>query len=801
MRRMNESETRLNYIDPALESAGWKKEQIRLEYYFTDGLVMVQGNTAKRGPAKRCDYLLLAENLETPLAIIEAKASYKIASQGLQQAADYAEILDVPFAFSTNGHEFVEHDMLAGTITDTPFSQFPTPAELWQRYVEAKKLTAEQQQAIEQPYYYDLSGLKKITPRYYQRIAIDRTVEAIAKGQDRILLVMATGTGKTYTAFQIIWRLMQTAIKKRVLYLADRNILIDQTLQNDFRPFEKIVTKVQGKTLNSAYEIYMSLYHQLAGDEGAEPFRQFKPEFFDLVIVDECHRGSAKEESLWRRVLEYFNSATHIGLTATPTETKDASNTLYFGEPIYSYSLKQGIDDGFLAPYKVIRVMLDKDLYGWRPEAGTIDTTGALVEDREYNTTDFDRSLVLTEREKIVARRITDWLKANGRYSKTIIFCVDIEHAERMRQAMINENSDIVKDHPRYIMRITGDSPEGKAQLDKFIHPSETFPTIVTTSKLLTTGVDCKTCRLIVLDSNIGSMTEFKQIIGRGTRIDNKHNKLFFTIMDFRNVTKLFADPNFDGDPVQIIEIVDNGQEDIDLGDTSGNTPDGDDNPSDDTPRPPSGMPQGGDSGILRDPPIDLPEPPKRKVYVRGVPVEISKEIVQFYDIDGKLVTESLRDYSRRNILREYASLDDFTQAWQDADKKQVIVNELEAHGVFFDNLAELAGGQHMDPFDLILHVAYDKKPLTRAERAKQVKKRGYLNQYDEVCRQVLDVLLDKYQDEGILPLEDMIVLKAKPFDQIGTQVQIVRQFGGKEGYKQAIKQLQAQLYALDTAA
>lgn len=787
MRVLSESDMRLRHIDPALIRAEWKTEQIFTEYYFTDGQVLVQNNIVKRGQGKKCDYLLTAANLITPLAIVEAKKGYKSVGDGLQQAIDYASILDVPFAYSSNGYGFVERDLLTGKETNLTMDEFPTPEQLWQRYANAKKLSPIQEQVIKQPYYFD--RFKNIKPRYYQRIAIDRTVQAVAKGQDRILLVMATGTGKTYTAFQIIWRLMQTGIKKKILFLADRNILIDQTMQNDFKPFEKIITKVQGKDLDSSYEIYMSLYQQLAGEEGEEPFRQFKPEFFDLIIVDECHRGSAKEESLWRRVLDYFSTATHLGLTATPTETKEASSTYYFGEPIYTYSLKQGIQDGFLAPYKVMRVLLNKDLEGWRPEAGTRDIEGKLVEDREYNIKDFDRNIVLNEREITVAKRITRWLKDNDRYAKTIIFCVDIEHAERMRQAMVNENTDIVKDHPKYVMRITGDNKEGKDQLDNFIDVNETFPTIVTTSKLMTTGVDCKTCKLIVLDSNIGSMTEFKQIIGRGTRLNEKHGKLFFTIMDFRNVTKLFADPNFDGEPVQIIEVPPNSGDD--KGEDEGEKGEG---------QPPNDEPTGGTTG---EPPIfDPPQPPPpRKVYVKGVPIEISKEHVQFYDANGKLVTESLKDYSRRNILQEYASLDDFIHAWQDADKKQAIIDELENNGVFFEVLEDLAGRHDLDPFDLILHIAYDKPPLSRAERANQVKKRGYLHQYDETCQKVLNALLDKYKDEGIKPFEDMIVLKTKPFDSIGTQVQIVKEFGGKLGYKQAIKQLQAMLYGFDSAA
>ena len=778
MKKLTEEDIKYRYITPAIEQAGWKKEQVLMEYFFTDGQVLVRGNTVKRGKRKKADYLLTHKDGQIPLAIVEAKDADHSVGAGMQQAIEYAQILNIPFAYSSNGSGFIEHDFFIGAETDLELAKFPSSDELWNRFLQGKGLNTAQEKIVTEPDYFDAFSYKK--PRYYQRIAIAKTIEAVAKGQDRILLVMATGTGKTYTAFQIVWKLLKTETVKRVLYLADRNILIDQTMQQDFKPFEKIMTKIQDKKLDSAYEIYMSLYHQLAGDNGNEPFREFQPNFFDLIIVDECHRGSAKEESQWRRILEYFNSAIHIGMTATPKETKEVSNITYFGEPVYTYSLKQGIDDGFLAPYKVVRIGLDRDLEGWRPYKGQVDIYGNEIEDREYNTTDYDRKLIIDERTQAVANRITKWLMANGRYSKTIVFCVDIDHAERMRQALVNENKDLVAENPKYIMRITGDNQEGKAQLDYFIDVNEKYPTIVTTSKLMTTGVDCKTCKLIVLDNNINSMTEFKQIIGRGTRLYPDFGKEYFTIMDFRDVCRLFADPAFDGDPVVIIDGGDGGDG------WNPTEPDGPDEPNNpDEPVYPDGPPPFEPPGVNETP---------AKYRVRGVSVKILNERVQYYDKDGKLITESIKDYSKRNILEEYATLDEFLKAWNSADKKQAIIEELQERGVLIDALKE-ESGKELDDFDLILHVAYDKKPLTKSERVNHVKKQGYLYKYSEVCQGVLAALLDKYMNEGIHELEDTRILDNAPFDRIGSPKKIAKLFGGKEGYIQAVKELERAIY------
>lgn len=772
MKKLTEEDIKHRYITPAIEDAGWVKEQVLMEYFFTDGQVLVRGNTVRRGKRKKADYLLTHKDGQLPLAIIEAKDADHSVGAGIQQAMNYAEILNIPFAYSSNGNGFIEHDYFTGSEVELDLNQFPSESELWSRYITGKSLDNNQERIVTEPDHYDIFSQKK--PRYYQRIAIDKTLESIAKGQKRILLVMATGTGKTFTAFQIIWKLLKTGTIKRVLYLADRNILIDQTMQQDFRPFEKIMTKVQDRQMDSSYEIYMSLYQQLAGDNGSEPFREFQPEFFDLIIVDECHRGSAKEESQWRRILDYFKPAIHIGMTATPKETKEISNITYFGEAVYTYSLKQGIDDGFLAPYKVVRIGLDKDLEGWRPYKGQVDIYGNEIEDREYNASDYDRKLVIDERTQTVANRITKWLMANGRFSKTIIFCVDIDHSERMRQALINENKDLVAQNPKYIMRITGDNPEGKAQLDYFIDVNEQYPTIVTTSKLMTTGVDVKTCKLIVLDNNINSMTEFKQIIGRGTRLYPEYGKEYFTIMDFRNACRLFADPEFDGDPVVIIDGGDGGDgwDPVDPG-----------NPD--------------DEAYPVDPPGFVPPVVEEKISkyrVKGVPVKIINERVQYYDKDGKLITESIKDYSKRNILDEYATLDEFLAAWTTAEKKQAIIEELQDHGVLLDALKEQSN-KDLDDFDLIMHIAYDKKPLTKQERVDHVKKKGYLYKYSDICQEVLSALLDKYMNEGISELEDTRILDNAPFDRIGSPKRIARLFGGRENYIQAVKELERLIY------
>ena len=773
---LTEADIRTKFITPALVGPNGDKwnvmTQIREEAYFTKGRVIVRGKTVKRGEAKKADYLLYYKpNL--PLAGIEGKDNNHAVGAGMPQALEYAEILDIPFAYSSNGDAFLEHDRTAtgGTVTrEIPLDQFPTPDELWARYRKAKGYTAEQETVAMQDYFDDGSGR---VPHYYQTIAINRTVDAIASGQKRILLVMATGTGKTYTAFQIIWRLWKSKAKKRILFLVDRNILADQTKTNDFKPFGPAMTKITNRTVDKSFEIYLCLYQAVSGTEEAQNiYKQFSPDFFDLIAVDECHRGSADENAAWRQILEYYASATQIGLTATPKETEDVSNIEYFGEPIYTYSLKQGIADGFLAPYKVVRIGLDKDLDGWRPEDGQRDKLGQLIEDREYNDRDFDRNLILEKRTAVVAAKVTEFLKATDRFSKTIIFCENIEHAERMRQAMVNANPDLAAANSKYVMRITGDNDEGKAQLDNFIDPEKTYPVIACTSQLMSTGVDAQTCRLIVLDKRISSMTEFKQIIGRGTRIREDYNKLFFTIMDFRRATALFADPNFDGDPVQIYEPRD-----------------------EDSVVPPD---EDFASSVVREEPSDVisdpPGPVPTKYYVNNVEVRVATERVQYLDEHGKLITESLKDYSRKTVRKAYASLDAFLTVWNDAEKKQAILEELAAKGVFLDELAEQVGRDY-DAFDLVCHIAFDAPPLTRKERAEKVKKRNVFGKYGEKARAVLDALLQKYADSGITSVESLEILKVDPLTAHGTPVEIVKLFGGRDGYLAAIRDLETALY------
>jgi type I restriction enzyme R subunit len=759
---MTEEDIKLRYITPAIERKWDRHSQIRMEYCFTDGRVIVRGNIVARGKKKKADYILYYRR-NLPLAIVEAKDNKHSVGAGMQQGMEYAEILDIPFVFSSNGDAFLEHDMKNGTEREIALADFPSPEELWARYIGERQITPDQEKLITAPYYFQVGDK---TPRYYQRVAINRTIEAIARGNNRILLVMATGTGKTYTAFQIIHRLWKSGAKKKILFLADRNILVDQTMQQDFKPFEKIMTKISGKKLDSSYELYLSLYQQLAGDEREEPFREFLPDFFDLIVVDECHRGSAREDSRWRKILEYFSGAAQIGMTATPKETKEVSNIDYFGEPIYTYSLKQGIDDGFLAPYKVVRVGIDKDLEGWRPPAGKVDIYGNEIEDREYNIRDYDRNLIIDDRTKTVAKRISDFLRGTNRFDKTIVFCVDIEHAERMRQALVNENSDLVAENAKYVMRITGDNDEGKAQLDYFIAEDSTHPVIVTTSRLMTTGVDCKTCKLIVLDNNINSMTEFKQIIGRGTRLRPEYGKEYFTIMDFRDACRLFADPDFDGDPIP-----------VDGGDET-----------------PSGCPV-----IYPDDPVsdrdDTVRDPRLKCRVNDVEVTILNERVQYYDRDGRLITESVTDYSRKNILGEYATLDGFLKAWNTSERKQAVIDELKERGVLLDALREAAGNRDVDDFDLVCHIAFDRKPLTKAERAANVRKRDYLSRYEGIAREVLSALLDKYASNGITDLEKIDVLMIDPFRKIATPKAIINAFGGKREYLGAVKELQDQIY------
>jgi type I restriction enzyme R subunit len=737
---------------------------------------MVRGRTVKRGTAKKADYILYYKP-NVPIAVIEAKDNNQAVGAGMQQALDYADILDVPFAYSTNGDGFLEHDRTRTGATverEIPLEQFPSPAELWTRYCAAKGYTEAQESVTTQDYYDDGSGK---SPRYYQLIAINRTVEAIARGENRILLVMATGTGKTYTAFQIIWRLWKSGTKKRILFLVDRNILADQTKTNDFKPFGQAMTKITNRKVDKAFEIYLALYQAVTGNEDEQNiYKQFSPDFFDLVIVDECHRGSAADDAAWRKVLEYFSSATQIGLTATPKETEEVSNIHYFGEPIYTYSLKQGIDDGFLAPYKVIRIGLDKDLDGWRPESGKTDKYGQVIEDREYNDLDYDRNLILEKRTEVVAAKITQFLKAHNRYAKTIVFCENIDHAERMRQALVNANPDLAANNNRYVMRITGDNDEGKAQLDNFIDPESTYPVIATTSRLMTTGVDAQTCELIVLDRRINSMTEFKQIIGRGTRINEDYGKLYFTIMDFKRATALFADPDFDGDPVQIYEPA-----------------------PDDPPTPPeTGEEDEAGTGPERPGTTDDPPPGEpggtTKYYVDDVEVRVATERVQYLDADGKLITESLKDYTRKTVRKAYVSLDAFLNAWNDAERKQAIIDELNNQGVFLEELAEQVGRDY-DPFDLVCHVAFDQPPLTRKERAEQVKKRNVFAKHGDQARAVLDALLQKYADAGIKSVESLEVLRVDPFARFGTPVEIIKLFGGKPGYLAAIRELETALY------
>lgn len=777
---LSEADIRSKFITPALcgpEGAGWDlMTQVSEEKYFTRGRVIVRGKTVHRGEARKADYLLYYRpNL--PIAVIEAKDNNHAVGDGMQQALEYAEILDVPFAYSCNGDGFLEHDRTktSGEVTrEIPLDRFPSPAELWARYCQSKGLTEQQIAVTTQQYY---SGGSQKAPRYYQLIAINRTVEAIARGEDRILLVMATGTGKTYTAFQIIWRLWKAGTRKRILFLVDRNILADQTKTNDFKPFGSAMTKITNRTVDKAFEIYLCLYQAVTGTgEDKNIYRQFSPDFFDLVVVDECHRGSAAEDAAWRQVLEYFSSATQIGLTATPKETKEVSNIEYFGDPIYTYSLRQGIADGFLAPYKVVRIALDKDLLGWRPEIGQVDKYGQLIEDREYNLTDFDRNLILEKRTDLVAARVTQFLRATNRFAKTIIFCETTDHAERMRQALVNANADLAAANSKYVMRITGDDEEGKAQLDNFIDPESTYPVIACTSRLMSTGVDAQTCQLIVLDKRIGSMTEFKQIIGRGTRINEDYGKLYFTIIDLRGATSLFADPAFDGDPVQIYEP---GPDD------SAVPPDA-----------PADPPTGGESS---DPPEpsgpDDPTPTRPKRYVvNDVPVSILMERVQYLAEDGGLITESLRDYTRKTVLRNYAALDDFLETWSNAERKQAVLDELGKQGVLIDELAEQFG-REFDPFDLVCQIAYNRPPLTRRERAEKVRKQDVFGRYEGKARAVLSALLDKYADSGIGSVESMEILKVDPLRGFGTPLEIVKLFGGKPAYLAALRDLESALY------
>lgn len=811
---LSESDICDKFIRPAMEQAGWNGlDQIFREYPLRAGRVVVRGSKAYRDKSSvlRADYALFYK-ANIPLAVVEAKDNKHAVGAGMGQALNYAQLLDVPFSFSSNGDSFVFRDATLATGVleqNLTLEEFPSPQELWHRYCTWKGWSAEESRVAG----FDYAPHK--TPRYYQLNAVNRAVEAIATGQNRVLLVMATGTGKTYTAFQIIWRLWKSSAKKRILFLADRNILIDQTMVNDFRPFKGAMAKLSPnakgvervdargtvsledvdlavnkatKLVDKSYEIYLSLYQAVTGtEEERNIYKQFSPDFFDLIVVDECHRGSAAEDSAWRDILTYFGSATQIGLTATPKETKDVSNTDYFGEPVYTYSLKQGIEDGYLAPYKVIRVDLDKDTFGWRPTAGMTDKHGHAIEDRIYTGADMNRKLVLEQRDVAVAAKITEYLKATDRYAKTIVFCEDIDHAARMRQALSNANADLCATQPKYVVQITGDNTEGKLELDNFIDPEKTYPVIATTSKLMSTGVDAQTCKLIVLDQGIKSMTLFKQIIGRGTRLREDLGKTWFTILDFKRATELFADKDFDGEPVQIYEP--GAGEPV-----APPEPLGSPHPFDPTqpvqPEPVEGQPLGpfaGGSGAA--------DGPKKYILGNNVTVMIARERVQYLNAQGQLITESLRDYTRINLRKRFDSLDQFLQAWQQADRKAALLQELEGQGVLLEALADEVG-KDLDPFDLLLHVAYDQPLLTRRERARRVQKRNVFTQYGPVARKVLEALLDKYADEGIATIEADNVFSVQPFTHLGSPAELVRSFGGRPQYLSALQTLERELYA-----
>jgi len=789
-KELSERDICTKYILPALKQAGWDIEtQIREEVSFTDGRIYVKGDRTSRGKQKRADFILYYKP-NIPIAIIEAKSNKFSVKAGIQQGIEYADILDIPVVFSSNGDAFHEHDktLSNGKIErELSLDNFPSPDELWQRYKKYKGITQEhEEKIISQDYYFDGSGR---SPRYYQQIAINRTVEAIAKEQKRILLVMATGTGKTYTAFQIIYRLWKSKTKKRILFLADRNALIDQTKKGDFRHFKDKMTVIRKKKIDKSYEIFLALYQGLTNyDEDKDAYREFSRDFFDLIVIDEAHRGSASEDSAWREILDYFSSATHIGLTATPKETKQVSNIEYFGEPLYTYSLKEGIEDGFLAPYKVLRIGLNVDLEGWRPEKEKLDMDGNEVEDREYNQKDYDKNLVIYERSEMVAKKITEYLKKHNRYDKTIVFCIDIEHASRMRTALVNENSDLMAENSKYVMQITGDNKEGKRELDNFIDPEETYPVIATTSKLMTTGIDAQTCKLIVLDSNIGSMTEFKQIIGRGTRINEEYGKTFFTIMDFRNVTQLFADPTFDGEAVRIKELKEDEPFETPQEEEANErvvNEDGDEVVFEETPT------------LIGAGMIEEEKPPygkREKVFVNGVDVSVLNERIQFLDSDGKLITGRLKDYTKQQVHKKYKTLDDFLNKWNSSEKKQAIITELESNGIVYENFKDEIA-KDLDVFDMICHCAFDMPPLTRQERANGVKKRNYFTKYSEQAKEVLEALLGKYADEGIENIESIKVLQLPTFHEFGSPIQIVKLFGGKQNYLNAVAELEQELY------
>jgi type I restriction enzyme R subunit len=809
---LSERDICTKFITPAIVKAGWDIQwQIREEVSFTRGRIIVRGKLVTRGKAQRADYILYYKP-NIPIALIEAKDNNFPVGGGMQQAIKYAETLDIPFVFSSNGDGFLFHDRTGQSNqaeTELSLDGFPAPDQLWGSYREWKGLGPAQEEVVLQEYHEDAGGKE---PRYYQRIAINKAIEAIAKGQNRILLVMATGTGKTYTAFQIIWRLWKAGRRKRILFLADRNVLVDQTMVNDFRPFGAAMAKLstssktierddgnevqiptaidrKSRRIDTSYEVYLALYQAITGPEERQKlYRELSRDFFDLIVVDECHRGSAAEDSAWREVLDYFSSATQIGLTATPKETEYVSNIHYFGKPVYTYSLKQGIHDGFLAPYKVVKVHLDVDIEGYRPERGETDKYGYEIEDRIYNQKDFDRELVIDERTKRVAHKVSDFLKESGdRFQKTIVFCIDTEHAARMRQALINENQDLVQQNSRYVMRITGDDAEGCAEIGNFIDPEAKYPVIVTTSRLLSTGVDAQTCRVIALDREVHSMTEFKQIVGRGTRVHEDTKKYYFTLIDFRKATNHFADPEFDGEPVQIYEP----------GENDPVTPPENVAPITDENEPIPAAPT--EDEVIVDtaqPDITIPtgNGSRRKYYIHGDPVMIVAERIEYLDENGRLVTEGLRDYSKKTLRKRFVSLDEFLKSWNAAERKDAVIEELQKEGLFFEPLSEEVG-KDLDPFDLICHVAFDQPPLTRRERAENVRKRDVFTKYGSQARAVLEALLQKYQDEGVTALADPRILKVAPFDSMGTPVQLLKQFGGRSGFEKAVHELQSALY------
>ncbi|WP_277206097.1 EcoAI/FtnUII family type I restriction enzme subunit R [Vibrio misgurnus] len=807
--KLTEADIISKFVLPSIEEAGWDRmTQIRQEVKLRDGKVVVRGQIAARKKSKAAD-IVLYHKPNIPLAVVEAKANKHEVGKGMQQGLNYASLLDVPFVFATNGDGYIFHDKTNSDQIEAEIrlEDFPSPAMLWEKYCQWKGYTEEQLPLITQDYYDDGSGK---SPRYYQLNAISKTIEAISRGQNRILLVMATGTGKTYTASQIMWKLWKANVKKRILFLADRNFLVDDPMRKDFLPFKDVMTKITGREIDPAYEVQLALYQSTTGQEDHQKvFKQVSRDFFDLIIVDECHRGSASKESAWREILEYFDSATQIGLTATPKETNTESNSEYFGDPIYTYSLKQGIEDGFLAPYKVVRVDIDIDLQGWRPTKGQVDKRGEIITDRIYNQSDFDRTMVIDERTELVAQTITNYLKRTDPMAKTIVFCNDIDHAERMRRALANCNPEQMAKNDKYVMKITGDDETGKAQLENFTNPKKAYPVIATTSELMTTGVDSKTCKLIVIDQTIKSMTKFKQIIGRGTRIDDKFGKLWFSILDFKKATELFADERFDGTPERVKvtkpedfenpedldDIVDGIPED-EKGEAvvDGESPFGDDIDPDTILEPtPPYKPSGGDTfGPSPDEPI---QEEVRKFYVSGVEVKKIAERVQYYDSDGKLVTESFKDYTRKAMATQFTSLDDFTRKWNDADRKQAIIDELAEIGIIWEAL-EQEVGKDMDPFDMICHVVYDQPPLTRKERADNVKKRNYFTKYSDVAKEVLSNLLEKYADAGVSEIESITVLKVAPFNEIGRPTEIIKKgFGDKETYLKAVNELESEIY------